>query len=58
VRGTLRRGTRRVRTVTLRGRPGRHRVRLPGRALRAGRYALTLRAGGLSRVVRFRVRRV
>jgi hypothetical protein len=33
-------------------------VRLPGRALKAGRYALTLRAGGLSRVVRFRVRRV
>ena len=58
VRGTLRRGARRVRTVTLRGRPGRHRVRLPGRALKAGRYALALRAGELSRVVRFRVRRV
>ena len=58
VRGTLRRGTRRVRTVTLLGRPGSHRVRLPGRALKAGRYALTLRAGELTRVVRFRVRRV
>ncbi len=57
VRGTLRRGSRRVRTVTLAGRPGRHRVRLPGRALKPGRYALTLRAGELSRVVRFRVRR-
>jgi Copper binding proteins, plastocyanin/azurin family len=58
VRGTLRRGSRRVRTVTLTGRPGRHRVRLPGRALKPGRYALTLRAGALSRVVRFRVRNV
>jgi plastocyanin len=56
VRGTLRRGSRRVRTVTLTGRPGRRRVRLPGRALKPGRYALTLRAGELSRVVRFRVR--
>jgi hypothetical protein len=57
VRGTLRRGKRRVRSVTLLGRPGRHRVRLPGRALKPGRYALTLRAGELTRVVRFRVRR-
>ena len=56
VRGTLRRGSRRVRTFTLTGRPGRQRVRLPGPALKAGRYALTLRAGELSRVVRFRVR--
>jgi hypothetical protein len=58
LRGTLRRGSRRVRTVSLLARPGRSRVRLPGKALRAGRYALTLRAGELSRVVRFRVRRV
>ena len=57
VRGTLRRGTRRVRSLRLLGRPGRHRVRLPGRALKPGRYALTLRAGELTRVVRFRVRR-
>ena len=57
MRGTLRRGSRRVRTFTLTGRPGRQRVRLPGRALKPGRYALTLRAGELSRVVRFRVRR-
>jgi len=56
VRGTLRRGKRRVRSVTLLGRPGRHRVRLPGRALKPGRYALTLRAGRLTRVVRFTVR--
>ena len=56
MRGTLRRGKRRVRSVTLRVRPGRQRVRLPGRALKPGRYALTLRAGELTRVVRFRVR--
>ena len=31
VRGTLRRGKRRVRSVTLRVRPGRHKVRLPGK---------------------------
>ena len=57
VRGTLRRGKRRVRSVTLLGRPGRHRVRLPGAALKPGRYTLTLRAGKLTRVVRFRVTR-
>jgi hypothetical protein len=56
VRGTLKRGARRVRTVTLRVRPGRHRVRLPGRPLRPGRYALTLRAGSFTRKLRFRVR--
>ena len=57
VRGTLRRGTRRVRRVTLLARPGRHKVRLPGKALAPGRYSLTLRAGDLKRTVRFRVRR-
>ena len=57
VRGTLRRGTRRVRGVTLRVRPGRHKVRLPGKALKPGRYSLTLRAGDLKRTVRFRIRR-
>ena len=57
VRGTLRRGTRRVRRVSLLARPGRHRVKLPGRRLRRGRYTLTLTAGELTRVVRFRVRR-
>jgi plastocyanin len=56
VRGTLRRGKRRVRRVSLLARPGRHRVRLPGKALKPGRYTLTLRAGELTRVVRFRVR--
>jgi hypothetical protein len=56
VRGTLRRGSRRVRTISLRARPGRHRARLPGRALGPGRYALTLRAGAITRRVRFRVR--
>ena len=57
VRGTLRRGARRVRRVSLLARPGRHRVKLPGRRLRRGRYTLTLTAGDLTRVVRFRVRR-
>jgi plastocyanin len=58
VRGTLRRGTRRVRAVSMRVRPGRRRVRLPGARLKPGRYALTLRAGGITRHVRFRVRDV
>jgi hypothetical protein len=57
IRGTLRRGGKRVRRFTLRRRPGTHRVRLPGRRLRPGRYALTLTAGDVERVVRFRVRR-
>jgi len=56
VRGTLRRGSRRVRAVSLLARPGNRRVRLPGPRLRAGRYALTLRAGSIARTVRFRVR--
>jgi hypothetical protein len=54
-RGTLRRGSRRVRSVSLLARPGRRRVRLPGRRLKPGRYALTLRAGDITRRVRFRV---
>ena len=45
VRGTLRRGKKRVRGVALRVRPGRHRVRLPGKALKPGRDSPTLRAG-------------
>jgi plastocyanin len=57
VRGTLRRAGKRVRTFTLRGRPGEHTLRLPGKKLKPGRYTLTLRAGDLKRVVRFRVRR-
>jgi plastocyanin len=57
VRGTLRRRGKRVRSFTLRARPGRHTVRLPGKRLKPGRYTLTLRAGDLKRVVRFRVRR-
>jgi len=57
VRGTLRRGGKRVRSVSLLARPGRHRVRLPGKRLRPGRYTLTLRAGDLRRTVRFRIRR-
>jgi plastocyanin len=57
VRGTLRRGARRVRRVTLLARPGRHRLKLPGRRLAPGRYKLTLKAGDLTRTVRFRVRR-
>lgn len=56
VRGTLRRGARRVRAVSLRVRPGSRRVRLPGRRLAPGRYVLTLRAGGIARTLRFRVR--
>ena len=56
VRGTLRRGSKRVRAVSLRVRPGARRVRLPGRRLKPGRYALTLRAGDITRRVRFRVR--
>jgi plastocyanin len=56
VRGTLRRGSRRVRSVSLLVRPGHRRVRLPGKRLRPGRYALTLRAGDITRRVRFRVR--
>ena len=57
VKGTLRRGKRRVRSVTLVGRPGRHKLRLPGKRLKPGRYSLTLKAGDLRRVVRFTVRR-
>jgi plastocyanin len=57
VRGTLRRGTKRVRSVSILVRPGRHKVRLPGKKLKPGRYTLTLRAGGLKRTVKFRVRR-
>lgn len=57
VRGTLRRGARRVRRVTLLARPGRHRLKLPGRRLAPGHYKLTLKAGDLTRTVRFRVRR-
>ena len=56
VRGTLRRGSRRVRAVSLRVRPGSRRVRLPGPRLRPGSYALTLRAGDITRRVRFAVR--
>jgi len=56
VRGTLRRGSKRVRAVSLRVRPGARRVRLPGRRLKPGRYALTLRAGDITRRLRFRVR--
>jgi hypothetical protein len=56
VRGALRRGSKRVRAVTLRVRPGSRRVRLPGPPLKPGRYALTLRAGDITRRVRFAVR--
>jgi hypothetical protein len=56
VRGTLRRGTKRVRSVSLRVRPGRRRVRLPGKQLAPGRYSLSLRAGDIARRVHFRVR--
>ena len=56
LRGTLKRGSRRVRAVSIRVRPGHRRVRLPGRRLKAGRYTLTLRAGDITRRVRFRVR--
>jgi plastocyanin len=57
VRGTLRRGPRRVRSVSLTVRPGHRRVRLPGKRLKPGGYVLTLRAGHITRRVRFRVRR-
>ena len=57
VRGTLKRGSKRVRRVSLLARPGRHKLRLPGKALKPGRYVLTLKAGDLHRIVRFRVRR-
>jgi plastocyanin len=57
VRGTLRRGKKRVRTVTLLGRPGKHKLRLPGKRLAPGRYTLTLKAGDVKRVVHFRARR-
>ena len=57
VRGTLKRGSQRVRRVSLLARPGRHKLRLPGKGLMPGRYTLTLKAGDLRRVVRFRVRR-
>jgi hypothetical protein len=57
VRGTLKRGSKRVRRVSLLARPGRHKLRLPGKGLKPGRYTLTLKSGGLRRVVRFRVRR-
>ena len=57
VRGTLKRGSKRVRRVSLLARPGRHKLRLPGKALTPGRYTLTLKAGDLRRVVHFRVRR-
>ncbi len=57
VKGTLRRGKRRVRSVTLVARPGRHKLRLPGKRLKPGRYTLTLKAGDLKRVVRFTVPR-
>lgn len=56
LRGTLRRGPKRVRAVSLRVRPGSRRVRLPGPKLKPGRYALTLRAGDIMRRVHFRVR--
>lgn len=56
LRGALKRGAKRVRAVSLRVRPGSHRVRLPGRRLKPGRYALTLRAGDITRTLRFRVR--
>ena len=56
VRGTLKRGSKRVRRVSLLARPGRHKLRLPGKRLKPGRYTLTLKAGDLRRVVRFRVR--
>ena len=57
VRGTLKRGSKRVRRVSLLARPGRHKLRLPGKQLEPGRYTLTLKAGDLRRTVRFRIRR-
>jgi len=56
LRGTLTRSGKRVRAVSIRVRPGSRRVRLPGAPLKPGRYALTLRAGDLTRRVRFSVR--
>jgi hypothetical protein len=56
VRGTLRRGSKRVRAVSIRVRPGTRRMRLPGPRLESGRYALTLRAGAITRRLRFAVR--
>jgi Copper binding proteins, plastocyanin/azurin family len=57
VRGTLKRGSKRVRRVSLLARPGRHKLRLPGKRLTPGRYTLPLEAGDIRRTVRFRVRR-
>jgi hypothetical protein len=57
VRGTLKRGSKRVRRVSLLARPGRHKLRLPGKRLKPGRYTLTLTVGDVRRVVHFRVRR-
>jgi plastocyanin len=57
VRGTLRRGSKRVRTVSVRVRPGNRKVRLPGKRLKPGRYTLTLSAGDITRHLHFRVRR-
>jgi hypothetical protein len=57
VRGTLKRGSKRVRRVSLLARPGRHKLRLPGKGLEPGRYTLMLKSGDLRRVVHFRVRR-
>ena len=57
MKGTLRRGKRRVRSVTLVAVPGRHRLRLPGKRLTPGRYSLTLKAGDIRRVVRFSIHR-
>jgi hypothetical protein len=56
VRGTLKRGSKRVRRVSLLARPGRHKLRLPGKRLKPGRYTLTLTVGDVRRVVHFRVR--
>jgi len=42
VRGTLKRGSKRVRRVGLLARPGRHKLRLPGKRLKPGRYALRM----------------
>jgi plastocyanin len=62
LRGTLRRRPlaggreRRFGTVAFTVRPGRRRVKLPGRRLTPGRYVLDLRAGDIKRRLRFRVR--
>ena len=45
-----------MRRVSLLARPGRHKLRLPGKRLKPGRYTLTLKAGEIRRTVRFRVR--